>query len=109
MVSASAVAAGGADAVNNLEQVLLAAPQAGMWTIRVRGSAVNDGPQGYALVVTGEVADSLCPSDFDFSGATDSDDIVGFFTGAMTMTPYQHWRWTHAMHHGSSGRKPTTQ
>jgi len=73
------VAAGGADAVNNLEQVLLAAPQAGMWTIRVRGSAVNDGPQGYALVVTGEVADSLCPSDFDFSGATDSDDIVGFF------------------------------
>jgi len=32
-----------------------------------------------------------------------ANDIVGFFTGAMTMTPYQHWRWTHAMHHGSSG------
>jgi omega-6 fatty acid desaturase (delta-12 desaturase) len=32
-----------------------------------------------------------------------ANDIVGIITGAMTLTPYQHWRWTHAMHHGSSG------
>lgn len=32
-----------------------------------------------------------------------ANDIVGFITGCMTMTPYLHWRWTHAMHHGSSG------
>lgn len=32
-----------------------------------------------------------------------ANDVVGFIFGAMTLTPYQHWRWTHAMHHGSAG------
>lgn len=67
------------DPLNNLEQVLLAAPEPGEWTIRVRGSGVNEGPQGYALVMTGEVTDQSCVGDFDYSGVTDSDDIVIFF------------------------------
>jgi acyl-lipid omega-6 desaturase (Delta-12 desaturase) len=32
-----------------------------------------------------------------------ANDIVGFLAGIMTFTPYYHWRWEHAIHHGSSG------
>ena len=32
-----------------------------------------------------------------------ANDIVGFILGAMSMTPYHAWRWSHAMHHGSTG------
>ena len=28
---------------------------------------------------------------------------VGFITGVLTLTPYYHWRWEHAVHHGSAG------
>jgi omega-6 fatty acid desaturase (delta-12 desaturase) len=27
----------------------------------------------------------------------------GFITGVLTFTPFLHWRWLHAVHHGSSG------
>ncbi len=32
-----------------------------------------------------------------------SNDILGFITGILTFTPYQHWRWEHALHHATSG------
>jgi len=32
-----------------------------------------------------------------------ANDWVGFITGMLTFTPYQHWRWEHAVHHASSG------
>jgi omega-6 fatty acid desaturase (delta-12 desaturase) len=32
-----------------------------------------------------------------------ANDIVGFATGLLTFTPYYHWRWQHAVHHGTSG------
>jgi omega-6 fatty acid desaturase (delta-12 desaturase) len=32
-----------------------------------------------------------------------ANDIVGFVAGVLTFSPYQHWRWEHAIHHGSSG------
>jgi omega-6 fatty acid desaturase (delta-12 desaturase) len=32
-----------------------------------------------------------------------ANDIVGFIAGVLTFSPYQHWRWEHAMHHGSAG------
>ncbi len=32
-----------------------------------------------------------------------ANDIVGCITGALTFSPYQHWRWEHAIHHGTSG------
>ncbi len=31
------------------------------------------------------------------------NDIVGFITGVMTLTPYVHWRKEHAIHHATSG------
>ncbi len=32
-----------------------------------------------------------------------ANDIVGFVTGALTLTPYYHWRWEHSIHHASAG------
>jgi omega-6 fatty acid desaturase (delta-12 desaturase) len=32
-----------------------------------------------------------------------ANDVVGFIAGVLTFTPYQHWRWEHAVHHGSAG------
>ena len=29
--------------------------------------------------------------------------VIGFITGTLTLTPYYHWRWQHALHHGTSG------
>ncbi|MEK6597695.1 MAG: fatty acid desaturase, partial [Gemmatimonadota bacterium] len=32
-----------------------------------------------------------------------ANDIVGFFTGVLTLTPYTQWRRDHAIHHATSG------
>jgi len=32
-----------------------------------------------------------------------ANDIVGYIAGVLTFTPYYHWRWEHAIHHGSTG------
>jgi acyl-lipid omega-6 desaturase (Delta-12 desaturase) len=32
-----------------------------------------------------------------------ANDIVGFITGVLTFTPYDHWRWEHALHHSTAG------
>lgn len=29
--------------------------------------------------------------------------VVGFITGVLTFTPYEHWRWEHGLHHGTAG------
>ena len=32
-----------------------------------------------------------------------ANDIIGFFTGVLTLTPYYHWRWEHSIHHANAG------
>ncbi len=32
-----------------------------------------------------------------------ANDVVGFFTGLLTFTPFYQWRWDHALHHATSG------
>src|SRR2546421_2178428 len=32
-----------------------------------------------------------------------ANDIFGFITGVLALTPYFHWRWEHAVHHSTSG------
>jgi omega-6 fatty acid desaturase (delta-12 desaturase) len=32
-----------------------------------------------------------------------ANHVVGAITGVLTLTPYYHWRWEHAIHHSSSG------
>ena len=38
-----------------------------------------------------------------FFKSTIANDAVGFLAGILTFTPYYHWRWEHAIHHGSAG------
>ncbi|MDH3285578.1 MAG: S8 family serine peptidase, partial [Acidobacteriota bacterium] len=49
------VTGGPADRKNNVEQVVLSAPVAGTYTVRVSGAAVSQGTQGFALIATGDV------------------------------------------------------
>lgn len=39
----------------------------------------------------------------DFFKSKIANDAVGFITGILTFTPYNHWRWEHALHHSSAG------
>lgn len=32
-----------------------------------------------------------------------ANDVVGSIAGALTFTPYHHWRWQHSVHHRTSG------
>jgi omega-6 fatty acid desaturase (delta-12 desaturase) len=32
-----------------------------------------------------------------------ANHVLGSITGVLTLTPYFHWRWEHAIHHSSSG------
>ncbi len=32
-----------------------------------------------------------------------ANDVLGFVTGALSLTPYYHWRWEHSIHHATSG------
>jgi Subtilase family/Calx-beta domain len=47
------VAGGGADRINNVENVFVASPVPGAWSVSVRGFNVPFGPQSFALVVEG--------------------------------------------------------
>jgi len=49
---------GSSDVRNNVEQVQVAAPSPGAWTVRITGAGVNVGAQGYALVVSGDIPSS---------------------------------------------------
>jgi hypothetical protein len=73
---------GTADALNNTEQVHIAAPVAGVWSVRVEAAAVNQGPHGFAIVATGAVADApdgLESADVNQDGGVDGQDVETFF------------------------------
>ena len=38
-----------------------------------------------------------------FFKSKSANNLVGFLTGALTFTPYYHWRWEHSIHHATSG------
>ncbi|HSH92512.1 MAG TPA: fatty acid desaturase, partial [Roseimicrobium sp.] len=38
-----------------------------------------------------------------FFKSTTANDVFGFITGLLTLTPYYHWRWEHSIHHASAG------
>jgi acyl-lipid omega-6 desaturase (Delta-12 desaturase) len=38
-----------------------------------------------------------------FFASRRANDIVGFIAGVLTFSPYYHWRWEHAIHHGTAG------
>ncbi len=38
-----------------------------------------------------------------FFASKTANGVWGFLTGVLTFTPWAHWRWQHAIHHGSTG------
>lgn len=64
-----------ADSVNSVEQVIVASPEAGVWTVTIAAPSVNVGNQGFAVVATGAVADFLETS---CDGDTNGDGVVNF-------------------------------
>ncbi len=38
-----------------------------------------------------------------FTGSKRANEVIGFLTGALTLTPFAQWRRDHALHHASSG------
>jgi len=38
-----------------------------------------------------------------FFKSRQANDTLGVITGMLTLTPYYHWRWEHALHHSSAG------
>jgi acyl-lipid omega-6 desaturase (Delta-12 desaturase) len=38
-----------------------------------------------------------------FFPSNTANNVCGFFTGVLTFTPLNHWRWEHNLHHSSSG------
>jgi hypothetical protein len=77
-------ALGTPDPLNNVEQVYLPAPAAGVYSIEVAGTAVNGlDPQGYAVVVSGNVIEGAYNpppeyADPDGDGDLDLADFAGF-------------------------------
>lgn len=60
--SASFSAPGGtADAINNVEMIRLGTPLPGSYVARIKATAVQQGSQGYALVITGAVEENSNP------------------------------------------------
>jgi hypothetical protein len=56
------ITGGAKDDRNNVEQVHINNPVTGAWTVRVRGAAVNQALQGYALVMTGDITPAQPPA-----------------------------------------------
>ena len=63
------IAGGSADSINNAEQVILTGPATGAWIARVKGTAVNSGLQGFALVISGDVSAGPAPLQLALSSA----------------------------------------
>jgi subtilisin family serine protease len=80
-VGGVSVPGGSPDPLNNLEQVLIPSAMAGHWDVAIVGAAVNNGPQGYAVVITGAVDQNACAgADFNCDGDIGTDaDIEAFF------------------------------
>ncbi len=69
---------GSPDPLNNTEQVHLTAPAVGAWQVDVIAAEVNQDLQGYALVITGDVAWYCLKGDINRDGRIDGLDIPSF-------------------------------
>ena len=78
LVGGISVPGGLPDPINNIEQVRIQNPATGTWTIRVRGTAVNLGTQGFAFSATGSINQGACQGDFNNDQTVDFFDYLDF-------------------------------
>lgn len=76
--SGSSTTGGNADNLNNVERVILPASgfTDGTWTLRVLGTSIPDGPQGYALHVSGLVSEETAVAAPTVASAADPDRML---------------------------------
>jgi len=67
---------GATDRYNTVEQVLLRTPTPGVYEVIVRAAGINEGPQGYALAVTGDML--ATPADCTQDWTVGLDDLEPF-------------------------------
>lgn len=67
------------NAVDNVEQVLIDAPSAGTYTVRV-SHTVSASAQDYSLLVSVDRGCAICPGDIDGDGRADGRDLELFVT-----------------------------
>lgn len=77
--------AGTPDGLNSTEVVYMPQPEPGLWTVTIRGSAVNEGRQGFGLVAVGHV--SRCSADVNNDGVLDFFDYLDFVSVFAGMEP----------------------
>jgi len=63
-------ASGGFDSINNVEQILLKRPAVGYYAAHVNAFNVPQGPQNYALIISGALSPALCDLEFDPTNRT---------------------------------------
>ncbi len=78
---------GVADEINNVEMIMLPAAGTGEYTLRVKGTEINQGPQGYAIVITGDVSQVVA------TGCSPADlaepyDALNFFDISAFLTAF---------------------
>lgn len=78
---------GTADLINNVEMVVIDAPTPGTYTIRVNAASVNEGAQGFAVVVSGDVATDDCPADINGDDELNFFDVSAFLTAFNDLDP----------------------
>ena len=71
---------GSADRLNTVEQVLLANPPAGSYTVEVRSFTVPSGPQPFSLVVTGALSAPCSPAAVADAGPDQTIPLGGSVT-----------------------------
>ena len=87
LVAPNAATTNRSDSINNVEGVDVASPQTGRWLVQVSGETLADGPQPYAVIISGAVSagDGLdAPSDFSAVASGTSSVSLSWAKNAST-------------------------
>ncbi len=71
MVNGESLAGGSFDTLNNVERIIFNTPDIGVYTILIHGTVINQGTQGFALAINGNITD-----DCNGNGINDQIDVV---------------------------------
>lgn len=110
--SGESTSGGSADTLNNVENVILSSPQTGTWTVTVDPGAGNYSVgQGYALVITGDVAEGGAPpappvAAFSGSPTSGTSPLNVSFSDSSTGN-ITSWSWSFGDSGSSTAQNPS--
>ena len=87
LTNGESVVGGAADTLNNVEQVIIGSPAVGIWDAATLGTNIPSGPQGYSVVITGDVEAYVCIGDFNNDGFIDFGDFDDFVSAFESGNP----------------------